>query len=132
MLIGYVSDEQHLALDDVGVELRRDGDVQAITRSNPRGAIYADVSPGEYTATLAKDGYGSKRVSFRVSEDSKPRRFRLLSDRLLGYMDPICSRAGEKAEYRIHGTEEVRVTLWRYGEEKEFVRPLNWHGEHGP
>lgn len=131
-LIGYVSDERYVALADVQVELRRNGGLAALARSTARGAVYADVPPGTYEATLAKDGFGSKRIEVEVDEDGPPRQFRLLPDRLLGYMTPICSRAGEQAAFRAHGTEEVRVTLWRYGEQKEFVRPLDWHGEHAP
>jgi hypothetical protein len=28
--------------------------------------------------------------------------------------------------------ESFRLTLWRYGREKEFVKLLGWHDEHGP
>ena len=131
-LIGYVSDEWYLALNDAQVEFRRNGERRAVTRSTPRGAVYADVEPGIYEVTLTRDGYGSKHVKVDVSDDTVPHQFRLLSDHLYGYMTPICSTAGEQARFRVHATEEVRVTLWRYGEHKEFVRPLDWHGEHGP
>jgi hypothetical protein len=131
-LIGYVSDEWYLALEGVGVEFRRDGERRAVTRSTPRGAVYADLPAGTYDVTLAREGYGSKRVEVTVGEGGDPHQFRLLSDRLYGYVTPVCSTAGDEAEFRVHATEEARVTLWRYGEEKEFVRPLDWHGEHGP
>ncbi|MEF8814603.1 MAG: N,N-dimethylformamidase beta subunit family domain-containing protein, partial [Halovenus sp.] len=85
-----------------------------------------------YEATLAKEGYGSKRVTVSVGDHPDPHQFRLLSDRVYGYATPICSTGGESTTLRIHATEETRVTLWRYGEKKEFVRPLDWHGEHGP
>ncbi|WP_198668010.1 N,N-dimethylformamidase beta subunit family domain-containing protein [Saliphagus sp. LR7] len=121
-----------MALNDVQLEFRRDGNRYDVVRSTPRGAVYADVGPGTYDVTLAKDGYGSKHVMVDVDDDTHPYQFRLLSDRLYGYMTPICSTAGDLARFRVHATEEVRVTLWRYGEHRERIRPLDWHGEHGP
>ncbi len=131
MLIGYVSDENYLALSDVQVEFLRDGELVAVTRSTPSGAVYAEIEPGEHNVTLARDGFGSKRVTMTF-DPLVPYQFRLLSERILGYMWHKWVRAGEKSEYRIHSPEECRVTLWRYGLEKELVRILNWHGEHSP
>lgn len=131
-LIGYVSDEWYLALCDVQVQFCRHGETHAVVRSAPTGAVYAELDAGTYEVVLAKEGYGSKRTTISVRDDSPPHQFRLLSDRLYGYVTPICSRSGETTTLRIHSTEEVRVTLWRYGKRKEFVRPLDWHSEHGP
>ena len=47
MLIGYVSDENYVALADVAVEFVQAGQSVAVVRSTPRGAIYADIAPGE-------------------------------------------------------------------------------------
>ena len=58
--------------------------------------------------------------------------FRLLPDRVLGYMWPKWVRGGEKAEYRVHSVEQYQITLWRYGWEKEYVRMIGWVDEHGP
>src|SRR5262249_43973540 len=65
-------------------------------------------------------------------QPSRPYHFRLLSDCLLGYAWPKCVRAGEEAEFRVHSVEPYKLELYRYGWEKEFVRGLGWHDEHGP
>jgi hypothetical protein len=128
MLIGHVSDEQDVALADVAVELARDGVLAAVTRSTASGAIHADVPPGSYRVTLARDGFGSKHVGV---ETGTPRRFRLLRDGLLGFAWPKWTRGGETCELRLHAVEEVRAELWRYGLRKEWVRMLGWYDEHG-
>jgi N,N-dimethylformamidase len=87
MLIGYVSDEQYVALADALVELEQDDRSVAVIRSTPRGALYADVAPGRYRATISRNGYGSKHVMVDIGE-GQPYQFRLLSDRLVGYMWP--------------------------------------------
>lgn len=132
MLIGYVSDERFVALPSVDVEFVQDGATQAVTRSSARGAVHADLDHGSYEVVLQRDGYGGKRVEVEVGGDADPHQFRLLSDRLLGYVTPLWSRSGDVASYRVHSEQEVRVSLWRYGEQKERVRVLDWHGEHGP
>ena len=66
-----------------------------------------------------------------VRED-EPYQFRLLSDCLLGYAWPKWVRSGEKSEFRVHAVEAYQLSLWRYGFEKEFIRDLGWHDEHGP
>ncbi|MCW5854014.1 MAG: carboxypeptidase regulatory-like domain-containing protein [Anaerolineae bacterium] len=130
MLVGYVSDERYVALPDVLLEFERDGQsVEA--RSRATGAVYADIAPGVYRVTLAKAGYGSKTVAVNVTEDD-PYQFRLLADGLLGYMWPKWLRAGERAEFRVHAVEAYKLELWRYGWQKEFIRPIGWYDEHGP
>lgn len=131
MLIGYVSDERYVALEGVALEFERDGESVAVVRSTPRGAVYADLSPGEYQVTLAKAGYGNKLVTMTVT-DGEPYQFRLLSDCLLGYMWPKWVRSGERAEYRVHAVQPYRLSLWRYGAQREQVRLLGWFDEHGP
>jgi N,N-dimethylformamidase beta subunit-like protein len=131
MLVGYVSDEQYVALADVLLEFERDGQSIAVVRSTPRGAVYAEIEPGGYKVTLVKPGFGSKSVNM-VVESGKPYQFRLLSDRLLGYVWPKWAKAGEKSEFRVHAVEPYRLSLWRYGWKKEFVRLLGWFDEHGP
>jgi hypothetical protein len=130
MLVGYVSDERYVALPDVLMELESAaGSVEA--RSRASGAVYADISPGPYRVTLAKEGFGSKRVQMVVRE-GEPYQFRLLSDGLLGYAWPKWVRAGEQSEFRVHSAEPYHLSLWRYGREKELVRPIGWFDEHGP
>lgn len=131
MLVGFVSDEQYVALADVQVEFQRDGDTVQVARSTPRGAIIADVTPGEYLVTLVKAGYGSKRVTMTV-DSTTPYHFRLLSDKILGYVWPRSVRSGERSEFRVHSPEPYRLSLWRYGWKREMVRILGWFDEHGP
>lgn len=131
MLVGYVSDEQYVALCDVLLEFEQDGDIQAIVRSSPRGAVHVDLPAGEYRVTLVKPGYGSKRSTVRIGA-GPPHQFRLLSDGILGYVWPREVATGGRSEFRIHATEPYRLTLWRYGWKREFVRLLGWFDEHGP
>lgn len=131
MLIGHVSDEHYLALADVAVELARDGRIVATTHSTASGAIEADVEPGEYRITLARDGFGSKHVEHRV-EPGRPLRLRLLSDAPVGFMWPKWARAPRACELRVHCVEPYRAELFRYGLRKEPVRLLGWFDEHGP
>ena len=131
MLVGYVSDESYVAIHDVALEFQRDDETVAVVRSTPRGAVHADVEPGRYRVTLVKPGFGSKSVDVDVKVDS-PYQFRLLSDGLLGYMWPKWVRSGERSEFRVHAVEAYHLSLWRYGLEKERVRPLGWFDEHGP
>lgn len=130
MLIGYVSDENYAALEGVSIELKGAG-VWTVATSWPSGAVHADIAPGTYEVCLAKDGFGSKRVSVTVSE-SEPIHFRLLSDRLLGYAWPKWCRAGEPVEFRVHSVEPYKLGLWRYGLKREFVRNVGWFDNHGP
>ena len=62
MLIGYVSDEQHVAIADAQVEFIR-GDEAVETRSSASGAVRAEILPGRWTATLAQR---KSRSSFAV------------------------------------------------------------------
>jgi len=130
MLVGYVSDERYVALPEVLLELESEaGSVEA--RSRAGGAVYAGVTPGPYRVTLAKAGFGGKRVQV-VVRDGEPYQFRLLSDCLLGYAWPKCVRTGDASEFRVHSPEPYKLTLWRYGQEKEHVRTIGWFDEHGP
>ncbi|MCW5852824.1 MAG: carboxypeptidase regulatory-like domain-containing protein, partial [Anaerolineae bacterium] len=130
MLVGYVSDERYVALPEVLLEFERDGQsVEA--RSRATGSVYADIAPGVYRVTLAKVGYGSKTVEVNVTE-GEPYQFRLLSDRLLGYVWPKWVRSGERSEFRVHGVDAYRLSLWRYGLQREFISLLGWFDEHGP
>jgi hypothetical protein len=131
VLVGYVSDERFVALADVLVEFDRAGASVAVVRSSPRGAIEADIVPGRYRVTLVRPGYGAKSVAVDVRPGA-PYQFRLLSDRLLGYVWPKWSVSGERAEFKVHAVEPYRLSLWRYGLRKEFVRLLGWFDEHGP
>lgn len=131
MLVGFVSDENFVAIPDVDIELEQEGESVATVRSSPRGGVYADIEPGSYHVTLVKAGFGSKSVDVKVKPDALYQ-FRLLSDCLLGYMWPKWVRSGERGEFRVHSVEPYQLSLWRYGWRKELVRLLGWHDEHGP
>jgi hypothetical protein len=131
MQVGYVSDENYVALSDVHIEFEQGGQTVAVVRSTPRGGVYANINPGQYRVTLVKPGVGSKCVDIEVNRDFL-HQFRLLSNQLLGYMWPKWAKSGEKAEFRVHSVEPYQLTLWRYGWQKQFVLPLGWHDEHGP
>jgi N,N-dimethylformamidase len=130
MLVGYVSDERYVALADVAIMLQNDSDLVA-TRSLANGAVTADVRPGRYSVTLARDGFGSKRVEMTV-DPTRPYQFRLLSDRLLGYAWPKWITADHEGEFRIHSTDAYKLSMFRYGWEKKLVQDLGWFDDHGP
>ncbi|HEY0983024.1 N,N-dimethylformamidase beta subunit family domain-containing protein [Schlesneria sp.] len=131
MLIGYVSDERYVALADVLLEFQSGGQTRDIVRSTPRGAVVANLEPGEYVVTLVKEGYGSKHSRMTV-DSRRPHHFRLLSDGILGYVWPRSVQTGGRSEFRVHATEPYRLSLWRYGWKREFVKLLGWFDEHGP
>src|SRR5205823_4165083 len=64
MLIGYVSDERYAALADVLLEFVNDRGDSWEARSRASGSVHADLPPGDYVVTLAKAGYGPKRVGY--------------------------------------------------------------------
>lgn len=131
MLIGYVSDENDQALNDVAVEIEQDEKSIAVVHSSPRGAIHADIAAGKYRVTLAAENHGAKTVTVTI-DAAHPCRFRLLANELFGYAWPKWVRAGEESEFRVNSPEPYHLTLWRYGQKKEFVRPIGWLDEHGP
>ena len=129
--VGYVSDERYLAIADALFEFERNGVTVATARSTARGRVMAEVEPGEHQITVVKDGYGAKTVTVNV-DGVHSHQFRLLRDLLLGYMWPKWVKSGELAEYRLSSPEPVRLSLWRYGLKKEFVKMIGWIDEHGP
>ncbi|MBM3739224.1 MAG: carboxypeptidase regulatory-like domain-containing protein [Acidobacteria bacterium] len=132
MLTGYVSDENYVAIAGVTVDIERPGGERVCTvQSSARGAIHAAIEPGEYDFVLVRDGFGSKTVR-AVADPERPLQFRLLSDTLLGYAWPRWVRSGERSEFRVHSVEPYRLSLWRYGLRKEFVKLYGWFDEHGP
>jgi hypothetical protein len=132
MVQAFVSDEYYAALPGVELEFRGANGFWALGRSGPSGKVSCDVlHPGDYEVCLSLPGYGSKRVQAHL-EEGKPYHFRLLSDRLLGYAWPKWCRGGEKVEFRVHSVEPYKLSLWRYGQEKEPVRSIGWYDNHGP
>ncbi len=130
MLLGYVSDERYVALAGVELEIIGPAGSTAVC-SRASGAVHAEVPPGRYEVILAKDGYGAKRVTVDLSPD-RPHHFRLLKDDLLGYAWPKWVKGGESSEFRVHSDAAYKLDLWRYGWQKELVRPIGWFDEHGP
>ena len=101
MIIGYVSDQDYLAIADVSVEFTKDDRLVGQTKSYMSGAVDIDLPPGQYKMTLGKPGYGSKHVDVHLPV-SEPIKFRLLADKLLGYMWPKWSVSGEQSTIRIN------------------------------
>jgi len=131
MLAAYVSDEHDLALADVALEfLSSSGSIEA--RSRASGAVHAQLEPGTYQVVLQKAGYGAKRSTITIEPGAPLARLRLLADRLLGYVWPKWSRAGESAEFRVHSPEPYHLSLWRHGWTKDEVQRIGWFDEHGP
>jgi N,N-dimethylformamidase len=130
-LLAYVSDESYVALVDVAGEFTSlsTGEVNCF-RSSATGAFRSDIPDGRYQVTLARDGYGSKALECDIG--SAPLTFRLLSNRLVGYVWPKWARGGETGELRLHSADEFQLSLWRYGADKEFIRTISWFDEHGP
>ena len=112
MLIGYVSDERHMALVDVLLSFTGVNGSVCQVRSGADGAVFAALEPGNYAVTLACEGYGGKRVDMTIDAD-RPYQFRLLSNRLLGYAWPKWVRSGERSEFRVHSPEPYKLGLWR-------------------
>jgi len=130
-LLAYVSDENYVALNDAALEIAAPDGRTIVLKSSPSGAFYGSLDPGTYNVVLAKEGYGSKRVTCKLGS-GEPYQFRLLSHGLMGYMWPKWARSGERSEVRAHSCEQFQLTLWRYGLKKEYVRTLSWYDEHGP
>ena len=145
MRVGFVSDERYVALPDVQLEFiqleentspysfdaAQNGPRIFEARSTASGAVLIDAPPGEYCVTLAKSGFGSKRVRLTLPVE-QPYQFRLLRDGLLGYVWPKWVRGGEESEFRVHSDSAYKLELWRYGRRKELIRPIGWFDEHGP
>jgi hypothetical protein len=131
MHIGYVSDEWYQAVPGARVEIRKNGTRIATTESGPTGAVEADVQPREYEITVSKDEFGTKRRSVDVVAGGS-HRFRLLSNDPLGYVWPKWTRAGGSGTCYLHTPEEAKLSLWRYGAEREHVEQVTWYDDHGP
>src|SRR4051794_4570853 len=96
-LFGFGGAAEDRGLVDVFVDFEQDGRIVTTTRSTASGAVLADILPGDYRVTLAKAGYGAKRVEMTVDPDC-PCSFRLLSDRMAGFVWPKWVRSGERGE----------------------------------
>lgn len=130
MLVGYVSDERYVALSDVVLVFHR-GDEIVAARSLADGSVLVDVPPGTWRVTLSNAGFGSKHVEITLP-GTVPHQFRLLSDQLLGYVWPKWVTAGSEGEFRVHSTDAYKLSMWRYGWEKELIEDLGWFDDHGP
>lgn len=126
-LVGYVSDEDHVAVAGAALEFTGPSGVY-LAVSSASGAVRANLPHGEYTVAVAAAGHGSKVTRVRVG-DGTVARFRLLRHRLLAYTWPKALRSGERCEIRVSSPCAYRTELWRYGWERRFVAHLG-HGEH--
>jgi hypothetical protein len=134
VLIGYVSDEMDVALADVQLEFVSPSGESIEGRSRASGAVHADLGsePARWRVVLAKPGYGRKSVEVDVNRDMTAHRFRMLSDRLLGYAWPKWACAGDRVELRVHSPGPYHASLWRYGWEKRHVRDIGRFESFGP
>ncbi|MBT17403.1 MAG: N,N-dimethylformamidase [Dehalococcoidia bacterium] len=131
MLIGYISDERYLSIPDAQVEFINSSGESFETRSRASGSVYADLPKGKYDIIIAKSGFGSKRVSLDLPL-RHAHHFRLLPEKIIGYSWPKSIKSGQFSEFRIHSPEAYKLTLWRYGLNRELIRPVGWFDEHGP
>ncbi|VTS08468.1 carboxypeptidase-like regulatory domain-containing protein [Tuwongella immobilis] len=130
--IAFVSDEMFAALEGVALEFRSVQGHRFAAVSTASGAVLLELPAGEYSVALAKAGFGSKRVTVTVSPGQPPLQFRLLRDGLLGYAWPKWVQGDERVQFRVHSTEAYKLSLWRYGLQKEFVQNVGWYDNHGP
>jgi hypothetical protein len=128
MLVGYVSDDDFVAVPGALLEFQSPDGTAYAAVSSASGAVRLDAPPGDYRVAVACPGYGSKLTRVRVG-DGPPAQLRLLRSRLLGYVWPKTARAGERCELRVSSPAPYRAELWRYGAVREFVGHLG-HGEH--
>lgn len=128
--VGYVSDERFVAVGGASLEFNDDTSVRILT-SSASGAVYGDLPDGRYRVTIARDGYGSKRSTVNLVA-GHPHQFRLLSERVCGYVWPKWVRAGEAGSARVHSPEAYRLSWSRLGAEQEPLGVLTWIDEHGP
>jgi hypothetical protein len=104
--IAYVSDEMYVAIPGVVSDWRAlETDQVTVLHSSATGAFYAELAPGPYRVTLAREGFGSKTAAIDLT-GGRPYQFRLLSDFIVGYAWPKWVCAGDESEYRIHAAEE--------------------------
>jgi N,N-dimethylformamidase len=132
MLIGHVSDEYYAALADVMIEFLNDRGESWETRSRASGSVYLDLPEDEYIVVLRAPGYCGKRTRLRLNSPHQPVAWRLLSDRLSGYVWPKWLRAGDTGEFRVHSATAYHLELWHYGWEPRLAQSLGWHDEHAP
>ncbi|MBS1814629.1 MAG: carboxypeptidase regulatory-like domain-containing protein [Acidobacteria bacterium] len=132
MIFAYVSDENYLALSGVSAECVNisDGTCRELI-SSASGALRAELEPGQYRITLAKEGYGAKWVECKLPAES-PIQLRLMSHSPCGFMWPKWTQAGSASEIKVSAHEQYQLSLWRYGLKKETVGVLSWFDEHAP
>lgn len=129
MLVGYVSDENYVAISDASIEI---SDLEfrhppISVRSSASGRIDADTPPGEYQVVLAAPGYPAKRTTVRIGDG--PIQFRLLSAHPYGFVWPKYAFAGDRADLCVSSPDPYRISLWRYGRDRELIADLGF-GEH--
>ena len=131
MLIGFVSDEMHVALSDVLFEFSKGSEVLE-ARSSASGAVRAELSAGVWQAVVTKLNFGRKTIQIEVKLGMSLIQMRLMSDRLLGYAWPKWAQAGDTVELRVHSPEPYFASLWRYGYDKVHVADIGRFESFGP
>lgn len=129
MLVGYVSDENYVAIADASVEIvdPSSDNPPVRVRSSASGRVDADLEPGTYQVVLAAAGYPGKRETVHLG--AAPVQFRLLSAAPYGFVWPKYSFTGDRADLCVSSPHPYRLSLWRYGRDREFVADLGF-GEH--
>ena len=131
MLIGYVSDEQHVAIADAQLEFAS-GDQSIEVRSRASGAVHADVPPGRWSrgpgcAGVHAQVRGARRCPGHGAAPL-PAPLGPAARLLLAQV----GAAGERVELRMHATEPYRASIWRYGWTSDQVADLGRFDSFGP
>lgn len=126
MLVGYVSDEYFVAVSSVSIEAVCVSCADRyVTQSSASGAIELPITQGTYTFTLSSEGFSPKRSTHAISLGELVN-FRLLSNRLYGYVSPRWSDAGTEAKVLVSSKSPYSLELWHYGAKKTLIRRLGF------
>jgi N,N-dimethylformamidase len=131
MIIGNVSDEHYVAINETSIEFTQNDKVVAQTKTFISGAVDVDLPAGKYRMTLGKAGFASKHVDITLPV-AEPIKFRLISEKLVAYMWPKWSKSGEISTLRVNSASPVRFELFRYGLKRESHGVITWLDDHGP
>ena len=96
-----------------------------MTHSSASGAIELPIALGSYTFTLSSEGFSPKRSTYDISTGELIN-FRLLSNKLYGYVSPRWSISGTEAKVLVSSKSPYSLELWHYGAKKTLVRRLGF------
>ena len=131
--VAFVSDETYSAICDVAIEFARNGKSVAITRPPRRAGrcmpifLPANIRSRSRRMGLARSASSRRSIPRnRINSDCSPIRCTATPGR-------NGTARGAGSEFRVHCPDEsYHLSLWRYGKEKELIRPIGWFDEHGP